>query len=172
MKYFKIITLIAFASLYAKAYKVVNNEVILNDLKDYNKCQADDYSGRSCHDALERWVKDHPADAFEAGKITRLKMNAAAALPFFTQAFSQKNGDCKDEQVELAVVGGLSLPDYEKDLISQAKKIGFEICFSELKEAILKEASLESYIFKNACKELIQKKALTGLKEAKCKQLK
>ncbi len=168
----KIVFLLLAVSCTANAYKVVHNEVILGELKDYEKCQADSYSGRPCQDALERWVKDHPDDVFKAGKLTRLKMNAAVAVPFFAQAFDKKKGDCKDQDVQLAVVAGLNLPETDKEVVAQSKKIAFELCYNEMKEAILKETQVGSYLFKNACKELIQKKALNGLKEAKCKELK
>ena len=160
------------AALVADAYKVKDGEVILNDLNDYNKCQVDDYGGRYCQDALERWVKANPKDVFKAAKMTRLKMNAAVAVPFFAQAFDQKLGDCKDEDAVLAVVAGLNLPESDKETIAKAKKIAFDLCYNEMKDAILKESGTDTYLFKNACKDLLAKKALNGLKEAKCKAMK
>ena len=152
----------------AFALKVIHEQVILDQLSDYDLCQSKDYSGDWCHDALVRWVKAHPADAFKAGKMTRLKMNHWVAIPFFMQAFSSKKGNCKDEDVSLAVISGLNLPaDSNKEIVASSRKIGIELCFPEIKTAILEAATLDSYLFKNVCKDLIAKKALTGLKEKK-----
>src|SRR4051794_35350351 len=106
----------------ALALKVDKGQVILDELEDYELCQRHDYDGDWCHDALKRWVKEHPADAFKAGKMTRLKMTHWAALHFFKQAFDQKKGDCKDEDVRLAVVSGLNLPgDSNKEVVESAR---------------------------------------------------
>jgi hypothetical protein len=151
---------------------VKDGRFVLNQLRDYDSCQAKDYSGESCHEALVQWVKDHPNDAFQAGKLTRQKMNASAAMEFFAQAFEQKKGNCKDDDVRLAVISALNLPgDAHVQQISQAKKIGIETCFAEMKAAILESASLDSYTFKNTCKELTAKGALTGLKRKKCESM-
>jgi hypothetical protein len=159
-------------SFNAEAYKVKDSEVILNDLEDYNKCQGDDYGGRFCQDALERWVKANPKDVFKAAKMTRLRVNAAVAVPFFAQAFEQKLGVCTDADLKLAVIAGLNLPASNKETLAQAKKMAFELCYEEMKEGILKESGTDTYLFKNACADLIAKKALTGLKLAKCKAVK
>src|SRR3989338_7957737 len=93
--------------LQSHALRFDKGQVILDELDDYDSCQNKDYTGEWCHDALRRWVKAHPKDAFKAGKMTRLKMNHWAAIPFFAQAFDGKAGDCKDEDVSLAVVSAL-----------------------------------------------------------------
>ena len=168
-----IILISSLVSLTAQALRVVEQQVILDKLDDYNMCQGRDYSGEFCHDALVRWVEKHPADAFTAGKMTRLKMNAWAAIPFFAQAFNDGKGNCKDTDVKLAVVSGLNLPiTNNKAVVDDAKKIGFEKCFSEIKEAIIEAATVDSYAFKNTCKELIEQKSLTGAKAKKCSELK
>ena len=160
---------VCFLSTPAFALKVDKGQVILDKLDDYNLCQAHDYSGDWCHDALIRWVDDHPADAFKAGKMTRLKMNHWVALTFFARAFDHQQGDCKDEDVRLAIISGLNLPaDSNKEAVEQARKIAFQTCFPELKDALVEEAKLDSYLFKNACKDLDSKGALAGLKKKKC----
>lgn len=172
IKFYIFILLASLSALDAEAYKVKDGEVILNDLEDYSKCQADDYNGRACQDALERWVKANPSDVFKAAKLTRLKMNAVVAVPFFFKAFEEKLGDCKDQDLTLAVVAGLNMPESNKELISQSKKIAFTFCYDDMKDNILKEAGVNSELLKNSCNELIEKNAISGLKLAKCKATK
>lgn len=171
---FFLFSLFCFVSPFAAhALRTVEKQVILEKLDDYEMCQGRDYSGDFCHDALLRWVEKHPDDAFTAGKMTRLKMNAWGAIPFFTQAFSKGKGNCKDEDVKLAVVSALNLPaSSNKVVVESAKKIGFEKCFSELKVAIVESASLDSYAFQNVCKDLVTKGLISGLKAKKCAEIK
>lgn len=169
---FKIGTLLVAMVVAAKAsaLRVVKEQVILDNIGEYELCQSKDYSGEWCHDALVRWVKDHPNDAMKAGKMTRAKMNAWGAIPFFAQAFAAKKGDCNDQDVKLAVVDGLGQPaDTRKDIVDQAKKIGLDTCFKEMKDAIVADSSPDGYLFTNACKELVAKGAISGLKAKKCK---
>ncbi len=152
----------------AQALQFDKGQVLLEELSDYELCQTKDYTGEWCQDGLKRWVKAHPADAFEAGKMTRKAMNHWAAIPYFAQSFDAKKGHCKDEDVKLSVVSALNLPESNQAVIASAKKIGIESCFSEMKGAILEAATLDSYLFKNTCKDLMAKGALTGLKKKKC----
>lgn len=155
-------------SLSAQGIKVVNEQVVLEKVEEYESCQQRDYSGSLCHDALVRWVEAHPTDQFKAGKMTRKIMNASAAVPFFAKAFESKKGDCKDKDVKLAVVSGVSLPvSSNRAVVDQAKKIGFELCYTDMKDSLI-EATSESYAFDNTCSELVAKGALTGLKAKKC----
>ena len=157
----------------AHGLRVVKGEVILDALDEYDRCQSKDYSGDWCDDALKRWVKAHPDDAFKAGKMTRRKMIHRAAIPFFADAFERGKGDCKDEDVSLAVVSALDLPpSSDNKILAQAKKIAFENCFNETKDAIGKQASIGSNVFTNSCKALAKGGALTGLKLKKCEEMK
>ena len=162
-----------FVPHYANALRVVDSQTILDKLEDYNMCQGRYDSGVSCNDALVRWVEKHPADAFAAGKMTRKSMNAWGAIPFFIQAFNNGKGDCKDKDVKLAVVSAVNLPiDSNKDIVLAAKKIGFEKCAVDLKEALIESAHLDSYSFKNICKELLVAGSIKGLKAKTCAALK
>lgn len=166
-------TLTLVISVRAQALKVVNEQVILEKIDDYHLCQKKDYSGEFCHEALLRWVEKTPADAFKAGKMTRQTMNASQAIPFFAKAFELKQGQCKDRDVSQAVVSALGLPaDANKELLEQARTIAFNLCFADVKEAILKEASAESILFANTCQVFLEKKMLTGFKAEKCKAMK
>ena len=157
----------------ADALRVKEEQVILDEIQDYELCQKRDYTGDWCHDALKRWVKEHPDDAFKAGKMTRKAMNHWVAIPFFHQAFEAKKGDCKDSDVKLAVYSALDLPvSSYNDVVTQAKKIGIETCFEETKTDILAKASIGSYMFINTCRDLSAKGLLTGLKKKKCEEVK
>lgn len=179
MKFTRVITLLLglptllLVSSLAHGLRVVDEQVILDKIDDYKLCQKKDYSGDFCHDALERWVEKNPTDAFKAGKMTRAAMNHWVAVPFFAKAFEAKQGDCKDQDVTMAVVSALGLPgDSNKEVVAQAKDIAFNRCYDQVKEAVLKEMGADGYLFENACKSFVEKKALTGLKAAKCKTVK
>ncbi len=157
----------------AEALRVKEEQVILDEIQDYELCQKRDYTGDWCHDAMKRWVKDHPEDAFKAGKMTRKAMNHWVAIPFFHQAFEGKKGDCKDADVKLAVFSALDLPSgRNEEVVAQAKKIGIETCFSEVKTDLVAKASIGSYMFENICRDLNSKGLLTGLKKKKCEEAK
>lgn len=149
----------------ALALKVEKEQVILDSLDDYDLCQNKDYDGSWCHDALLRWVNTHPNDAFKAGKLTRRRMNYSAAVPFFAIAFDHKAGDCKDEDVKMAVISALGLPGDATDMIAKAKSIVFKSCPNELTQAVADGLSDTS----NVCHELIAAGKLSGVRAKKCK---
>lgn len=165
---------VASASLtVAYGLRVKDEQVILDKFDDYQECQAKDYTGGWCHDALKRWVDQHPNDAFKAGKATRKAMNASAALPFFAMAFKAKMGDCKDNDVRLSVESALDLPaDNNAEMVKQAQEIGLKTCLADMKDKILAEASVGSYRLANVCKVPAAVAAMPPLKQAKCKDLK
>ncbi len=158
-----------FAVTRVQALQFDKGQVTLDKLDDYNLCQTRDNDGSFCHDALLRWIDKHPADAFKAGKMTRLKMNAPNAVPFFATAWEKGKGDCKDEDVKLAVLGALALPADNTVVIAQAKKIGLEKCSAELGATIVDAAKSNDYTLQNICKDLIAKKLLTGVSAKRCK---
>lgn len=160
----------SFTSVYAM--EVDKGKVTLEKLEDYNQCQSFDQGGSFCHEALLRWVDKHPGDAFKAGKMTRLKMNHHAAIPFFAKAWQQNKGNCNDEDVKLAVVSALSLPATgNEEIIAQAKQIALDKCTKELGETVASEAKASDYILKNSCRELIAKKLLSGISAKRCTKM-
>jgi hypothetical protein len=171
---FVVLAAFTFASIeLAQALRFKEGQVILDELADYELCQKRDYTGDWCHDALKRWVKQNAGDAFKAGKMTRKAMNHWVAVPFFHQAFEAKQGDCKDSDVKLAVLSALDLPKSQnEEVIAQARKIGIETCFSDMKNDLVAKAAVGSYLFENACKDLDAKGLLQGLKKKKCSELK
>jgi hypothetical protein len=146
-----------------------HGQVTLDKLEEYDRCQTMDYDGDHCQDALNRWVDAHPGDAFKAAQMTRKKMNAWAALPLFKKAFDKNQGNCKDEDLKLAIVSGMDLPpDNYKDIVATAKELGLKKCVNEMKKPIADAATGGSYAFKNSCKELITLGMIGGLKKKQC----
>ena len=167
---FSVLVIIGLLTQNAFSLQVDKGKVTLEKLEDYELCQKHDYSGDWCDEALKNWVKQKPEDAFKAGKLTRKAMNAWGAVPFFATAFMQKNGDCKDSDVQLAVIDGLKLPISSKpEIVESSRKIAFDICFKELKAALLNETSPGSIFFENTCTLLSEKGELQGVKLKKCK---
>ncbi len=164
----KAVLLLAIGLMIQPAFALMfkDGKVILEKLSEYPSCQGKDYSGEWCHAALESWVDSHPQDAFEAGVMTRKIMNGHMAVPFFVKAMNDKNFDCKNEQVKLAVLSGLALPsDY--DNVKPSKEL-FKKCKVDLTEAVDAEAVSGGYFFDNICSEL----NLNGLRKKKCEAVK
>lgn len=157
-------TLLSFAGT-AYSLEFDKGKVTLDEIGDYEQC--DDWDSGLCQDALHRWVEQHPADAFKAGKMSSKKMNAWLAVPFFSKAFDQKAGDCTDDSVKRSVASAVGLPQDKRGIIAQAKKIGFELCFADMKDSLI-EATSEVDGRKNVCAELIAKGALSDLRLARC----
>lgn len=158
-------------ALSAQALRATKGQVILDKLEEYDRCQTMDYAGDFCHDALVRWVDSHPADAFKAGKMTRLKMNAHNALPFFAKALDRKELACADEDVKMAVISGLGLPTDAKESIKTAKKIGLEVCAKEMQDEITSATRRDEGMMKNVCKDLVAKNLLKGVAAKRCQAL-
>jgi hypothetical protein len=161
-----IVAVVAITST-ANAMKYKDGQVTLETLDDYDACQDQSYSGAMCHDALTRWVTKHRGDAFKAGKMTRLKMNHYNAIPFFVKAFENKAGDCKDEDLKLAIIAGLGLAPDDTKLVG-AKKLGFTTCAKELQPALVNELSSTGYYADNVCGPLQAAKALSAEKSKFC----
>lgn len=156
----------------AHAMEVVKGKVTLERLEDYDQCQSLDSGGTYCHDALRRWVEKNPKDSFQAGKLARLKMAHHKAVPFFTKAFSINNGNCKDEDVKMAVLSALALPASGNEaLIEQAKVIALDKCSKELTSVIVTEAKSSDYVLKNSCRDLIAKGLLHGVAAKRCSKM-
>jgi hypothetical protein len=164
----KALLLLMALSSAAFGMKIKDSKVILEELEDYNFCQSKDYDGSSCNEALRSWVKNRPKDAFEAGKLARSHMHAWVAVPFFAEALAQTNFKCGDEDLKLAVVSGLNLPQSLHPQIVDSAIILLKKCPLELKGPVAASANIGSYAFANACENL----SLKGLKRSKCETLK
>lgn len=126
---------------------------------DFDQCLRGHYAQDECLRSLESYVKAHPGEAMDAGKQVRRNFHSHVALPFFEIAQKQSvKGFCSDEDVQLAVVSGLSLPaDYVN--AEHARKLLTGPCFAAHEAAVLAELKNEkgeSYLKNNACPILKQ----------------
>jgi hypothetical protein len=108
-------------------------------------------------------VASHPAAAFNAGKMTRAKMNAWGAIYFFDKAFEKKKENCGDKDLWLAIESAAGLPERFKEPIGGMKTIAFKKCFTELKENLIAAVSKGDYEKKNLCPELKEKKVAPSI---------
>ena len=143
------------------ALQLINEKVVFEKIEDYEECQGRSYSGNICDTALRDWVGKHPDAAFKAGKLTRRRMNAWGAVYFFDVAFKNKAGDCKDEDVWLAIESAAKLPPTYNEPIEAMKRIAFGPCFDFLKENLRKAATAGTYGKANLCPGLKEKKVKT-----------
>ncbi len=163
MKKILLLTAAALLSCNAFALKVRGEKVVqLESLEDYHLCQSQSYSGEWCHAALKDWVKAHPGDAFQAGKLTRRVMHHWTAVPFFAQALNgkaPKAGQCEDEDVRLSLASAFGLPsgDGYQPIIDQAKSIAFKSCSKQMSGYLESWVNNGSYEKKNLCTDLAQR---------------
>ena len=144
----------------------------LDKIEDYSECQSMSYKGEICQKALTDWVQKNPQDTFKAAKMTRAHMNAWVALSLFEQAFAINQGSCSDNDLKLSLLSALNLPmESYKNVVASAQKLGLETCFEQIKKDLAEKATVDTYLFKNTCKILSEKKVISGLKQKKCATL-
>ena len=157
------------AILKSPKYTKVRAEV---GLKAYKGCFENSYWIDECLDHAFKFVDADAGNtdlAFKMGKLVRLNAKHWAALRYFKVALANKPAKamCADEDVALAVVSGLSLPE-SYDQVPIAKEIAQGPCWDNLKKPILAEFE-NSYVRTNACGILKAKKALTAEQAKNCK---
>ncbi len=154
-------------------YTKVRGEV---GLKAYKACFENEYWIDECLDHAYKFIEADAGNtdlAFKMGKLVRLNAKHWAALRYFQKALAAKNPKamCADEDVALAVVSGLGLPE-SYDALPIAKDVAQGPCWESLKKPILKafgEDSENGYVRTNACGFLKAKKALTAEQAKGCK---
>jgi hypothetical protein len=137
-----------------------------------------------CRRGLEELVRTTPksvgtarADiARDAGRLVGRKLNRAAAAPFFAiaiEAPADANAAvCTDPDLTDAVIAALGRPPEW----NEAKAAGTltEACWKALGPAVVAQVARESgdsYYLGNACPILLRRDALTGLREARCREI-
>jgi hypothetical protein len=151
------LAIVFLASTPAAAYRVdpQSQVVALDSLRDFEVCQKDlaRVSAEACLDGLRTFVKEHPKDAFEAGKLARLHYMHWVALDFFAPALAEKRpkARCADEDLAAAVVSALSLPPHYP-AVAQAKEVVTGSCRSELDGLLISKLTSAGSAFRaNAC---------------------
>jgi len=146
-------------------------------LDAFARCLDATDGAKQCRDDLERFVRIPPVSAAlarGAASLIGTKFNPQAAPLFLMPGLDAPDGAalCTDSELASYVVTGLGLPpDYRE---AKAARTVAERCWESLKTAIVANVAREtaaSYYLQNACPSLIQRKALTGLREKRCQAL-
>jgi len=154
-------------------YTKVRGEV---GLKAYQACFANEYWIEECLEHAFKFIEGDAANtdlAFKMGKLVRLNAKHWAALRYFKKALAAKDTKkmCADEDIKLAVLSGLALPD-SYDALPIAKEVAQGACWENLKKPIVEAFVADSengYVRTNACAFLKTKKALTAEQAKGCK---
>ena len=95
-------------------------------------------------------------------------MNHWLAVPLFALSMNNDDFNCKDQDLKLAVLGGLNLSrtGHEK-VIEAASELALRKCPKELIPAVKEAAVPGSDLFVNMCSKI----PLTGIKKSKCDSL-
>jgi len=145
-------------------------------LKAYKACFDNNYWIDECLDHAFKFIEADNTNtdlAFKMGKAVRLNAKHWAALRYFKVALTAKNTKamCADEDIKLAVLSGLALPD-SYDALPIAKEVAQGACWENLKKPIVEAFNADSengYVRTNACAFLKSKKALTAEQAKSCK---
>jgi uncharacterized caspase-like protein len=136
------------------------------------------YSLNDCHRGLESFLRAVPPStdlARDAARLVARKLNRRHAAPFFVIAIETPGGAavCADTELPSVVVAALgSSPDLAEAEVKAALSLA-GTCWDALGTAIVAQVARETggYYLKNACPTLLQRNALTGLREARCREL-
>jgi len=150
----------------ASAYEVdqKQNRIVLSSVDDFTQCQNDLSYSDACLDALKRYIKAHPAEGFAAGKLVRARFNHWMALQFFVPALTKPTPQqCGDEDLRLAVLSGLSLPDDDPNE-ALAVKVAQGACATQLQPHIRDGLGDGSALYKKNATSLLGKRKSTEKK--------
>lgn len=139
----------------ASAYEVDQKQmrVVISSVENFGRCQDDFSYSDACLDALKRYVKANPKAGFAAGKAVRARFNHWLALQFFVPTLSKATAEqqCADDDLRMAVLSGLALPDDEPGE-ALAVKAAEGVCAEKLRSAIRAQLGEGSAIYqRNAC---------------------
>ena len=152
-------------------YRATREEV---GMKAYTECFRQDYLTEECMKHALKFVDGDPTNtglALKMGKLVRLNANHYVAVPYMKRAVANKANAaaCKDDDLKLAVVAGLGLPEeYEGAVDSRALASG--PCWDALRKPIVDEFDKEAsgYFIKNSCMFLAGKRVLSIEQQKKC----
>lgn len=160
---------VASLSMLIELPSVAQDPIVFKSLADLNKCAASNrYDAGYCLEPLQKYAKTHPQELFAIGKRARSQFQHWVALQFFEPALgaSPTAAKCADEDVQLAIVSGLSMPaDNPPNGI--ARKLLSEKCFVSVKAAVEKEiisADGTGYLPQHVCPIFASK----GIKLSTC----
>ena len=179
---------------YAKTFQILNDNPKFLALRAsiglsaFGDCLEQSYGTvlNDCRRELDGFVRTTPksvgtarADlARDAARLVGRKLNRSAAAPFFAIAVetpAETNAAaCTDPDLTDAVIAALGRPpDWDE---AKAAAALTEACWSTLGTAVVAQVAREtgdnSYYLGNACPILLRREALTGLRAARCREIK
>ncbi|HVQ68867.1 MAG TPA: caspase family protein [Bradyrhizobium sp.] len=184
---------LAALELYATTFPILNDNPKFLALRAsivlsaFGECLEQGYGAAlaDCRRGLEGFVRTTPksvgtarADlARDAARLVGRKLNRSAAAPFFAIAIEAPADAnvavCTDPDLTDAVIAALGRPpDWDEAKASEALT---EACWNTLGAAVVAQVAREtgdSYYLGNACPTLLRRDALTGLRAARCREIK
>jgi hypothetical protein len=129
--------------------------VSTRSLRDFETCQKEraGTSSEACLDALKVYIKQHPKDAFEAGKLVRVHYMYWEALEFFAAQGSDPytKKQCADRDLRAAVLAGLALPAHYP-AVALAQGLVNGPCHKQLTSSVAAQLKRAGRVFRdNAC---------------------
>jgi hypothetical protein len=146
-------------------------------LDAFGRCFDEVHDTGKCLGALERFVHVAPVSADlarGAARLVGLKLNRSTSTLFFATGLDAIGGEavCADPDVAYSTVAALQRPPDWREA-KAARKLA-ERCWPTLAAAVVANVaheSPESYYLHNACPILMERKAITGLRAARCQAL-
>jgi Caspase domain len=146
-------------------------------LDAFGRCFDEAHDPAKCLGALERFVHVAPvrADlARGAARLVGLKLNRSNSTLFFAAGLDAAGGEavCSDPDVVYSTVAAMQRPPDWRE--AKAARTLAERCWETLGTAVVEKVaheSADSYYLHNACPILMERKALTGLRAARCQRL-
>jgi len=146
-------------------------------LDAFGRCFDEANDPGKCLGALERFTHVAPVSADlarGAARLVGLKFNRSASTLFFATGLDAAGGEavCVDPDVAYATVAALQRPPDWRE--AKAARTLAERCWETLRPAVVDNVARESvgsYYLHNTCPILMERKAVTGLRAARCQAL-
>jgi len=146
-------------------------------LDAFGRCFDEAHDRANCLGALERFVHAAPVStdlARGAARLVGLKLNRSTSALFFAAGLDAAGGEavCHDADVVYSTVAALQRPPDWRE--AKAARTLAERCWETLGTAVIEEVAHEtadSYYLRNACPILMERRAVSGLRAARCQAL-
>ena len=144
-------------------------------LDAFNRCFEE--TPTKCLGALERFVHVAPVSADlarGAARLVGLNLNRSVSALFFATGLDTAGGQavCSDQDLTYSTVAALQRPPEWRE--AKAARTLAERCWETLGTAVVERVAHESatsYYLQNTCPILMERKAITGLRAARCQAL-
>ncbi|MDH5649837.1 MAG: hypothetical protein OEY67_09290 [Gammaproteobacteria bacterium] len=142
-------------------------------MRYYEYCFS--YNDDTCHKELLGFVQADPdaSLALDVARLVRLRASDLRAIEYFELALAKSSAKpqqvsvCEDENLRISLENALKAPS-DSNYAKSAKSVAFGRCFEPL-QGIIKSAIKDNTNAKsNACQQMLEKNALTGIAKKKC----